>query len=67
MPNTASCGSIWLDHGEADRVIAIGHKMVSRIEAERARAHEEMMAMGKPDFGPLSQIAALLSRFSKPR
>lgn len=62
------CKGIWLDHGEAERVLLIGQLMIATIEAERARAEDELARMSEPDFhaieSPLGVLASFLARFT---
>lgn len=54
------CGGLWLDRGEADKVLEIGAKMVPVVAAERDRHRAELDAMEDPDFR-----GGLLYRFLK--
>ena len=55
-----SCGGIWLDKGEVDQVMAIGEKIISILEDEKAMAKEELDKMGDVDFSP-----GIFARFFK--
>jgi Zn-finger nucleic acid-binding protein len=59
------CQGIWLDKGEAERIMAIGAKMGPVIAAERAKAQAELDKMGDVDFRPPSLIARFLALFGK--
>lgn len=58
------CHGIWLDHGEADRIMAIGEKSKHHIEKEKAAAQAELAKMGEVDFRPPSLLARFLGLFS---
>jgi Zn-finger nucleic acid-binding protein len=57
------CEGIWLDRGEAERIVAIGKSMVAVLEAERAKAQKELDSMGEVDFSPPGLIASFLALF----
>jgi Zn-finger nucleic acid-binding protein len=58
------CHGIWLDEGEAERIMKIGAANVTNIEKERAAAQAELAKMGDVDFRPglLAQFLALFSK-----
>ncbi len=59
------CGGLWLDAGEATRIIAIGEKMAPVIAAEKAQAQKELDALGDDAFGSPGLIARFLGLFQK--
>ena len=59
------CQGIWLDRGEAERIMAIGAKMQIHIDAERAKAQADLAKIGDVDFRPPGLIAQFLSLFGK--
>lgn len=54
------CGGVWLDKGEIEKIIAIGDKLQPVLDAETAKAKEELDKLGEVDFAP-----GLISRFLK--
>lgn len=44
------CGGIWLDHGEAEKLMAIGAGQVDKAFAERRAAQAELDRMSEVDF-----------------
>lgn len=58
------CRGIWLDKGEAEKIVAIGQGMAGTIDAERAAAQAELAKMGDVDFSP-GLIARFLAMFKK--
>jgi Zn-finger nucleic acid-binding protein len=59
------CGGIWLDKGEVQTIMAIGDKMHPILEAEKAKAQEELAKMGEVGFGSPGLIARFLGLFQK--
>jgi Zn-finger nucleic acid-binding protein len=59
------CGGIWLDKGEVERIMAIGQKIKPVLDAERARAEDDLAKMGTPNFSPPGIIAQFLAMFAK--
>jgi Zn-finger nucleic acid-binding protein len=59
------CGGIWLDKGEVQTIMAIGEKLQPVLDAERAKAKEELDKMGEVDFSSPGLIAQFLSMFKK--
>jgi Zn-finger nucleic acid-binding protein len=57
------CQGIWLDRGEADRIIDIAKRMVPIIEAERAKAQAELAKVSEDEFRPPTLIARFLALF----
>ncbi len=60
-----TCGGIWLDKGEVDTIMKIGEKLQPVLDAERAKAKEELDKMGDVDFSSPSLIARFLGLFKK--
>ena len=58
------CRGIFLDKNEIEQIMAIGEKMVSVLDAEKAKAQADLAAMGEVDFNP-GLIAKFLGMFSK--
>jgi Zn-finger nucleic acid-binding protein len=58
------CGGIWLDKGEVQTVMAIADKLQPLLDAERAKAQEELARMGNVDFAG-GLIARFLKTFQK--
>jgi Zn-finger nucleic acid-binding protein len=58
------CGGIWLDKGEVDQIMAISVKMAPVLEAEKAKAKEELDKMGEVNFNP-GLIGRFLAMFKK--
>ena len=59
------CGGIWLDKGEVDTIMKIGEKLSLVLDAERAKAKEELDKMGDVDFSSPGLIARFLGLFKK--
>ena len=59
------CGGIWLDKGESDTIMKIGEKLQPLLDAEKAKAQEELDKMGDVDFGSPGLIARFLGLFKK--
>jgi Zn-finger nucleic acid-binding protein len=59
------CGGIWLDDGEAKAIMAIGEKIHPILEAEKAKAKEELDKLGDVDFTSPGLIAKFLGLFKK--
>ena len=59
------CGGIWLDKGESDPIMKIGDKLQPLLDAEKAKAQEELDKMGDVDFGSPGLIARFLGLFKK--
>lgn len=57
------CGGIWLDKGESDTIMKIGEKLHPILEAEKAKAQEELAKMGDVDFSSPGLIARFLGLF----
>lgn len=55
-----SCGGIWLDKGEVETLMKIGEAMQPIVDAELAKAKEDLAKMGEVDFS-----GGLISRFLK--
>ena len=53
------CQGIWLDPGEAEKIMAIGARMVDVVTGERDRQKAELDRMSDPDF----RAGGLLYRF----
>lgn len=49
----AGCGGIWLDQGELDALVAIGHALRPVLEAEREKARASLDKLEAPDLRPL--------------
>ena len=60
-----TCGAIWLDKGESDTILKIGEKIHPVLEAEKAKAQEELAKMGDVDFSSPGLIARFLGLFKK--
>jgi Zn-finger nucleic acid-binding protein len=60
-----TCGGIWLDKGEADTIMKIGDKLQPLLDAERAKAKEELDKMSEADFSSPGLIARFLGMFKK--
>jgi Zn-finger nucleic acid-binding protein len=58
------CGGIWLDKGEVEKIMAIGEKLASVVDAEKIKAQEDLAKMGDVDFSP-GLIAKFLAIFKK--
>src|SRR5687767_14277098 len=54
------CGGIFLDKGEAEKILSIGAKMAETIQKERAAAQAELDQMGDVDFSSPGLIARFL-------
>ena len=59
------CGGVWLDKGEVETIMAIGEKIKPILDAQTAKAKEELDKMGDVDFGNAGLIARFLGLFSK--
>lgn len=59
------CGGIYLDKGEAEKIIAIGEKLHVTVLAEKAAAQAELDKMGDVDFSPPGLISRFLGLFKK--
>jgi Zn-finger nucleic acid-binding protein len=59
------CGGVWLDKGEVETIMKIGDKLESLLEAEKAKAKEELDKMGAVDFSSPGLIARFLGMFKK--
>jgi Zn-finger nucleic acid-binding protein len=59
------CTGIWLDAGEAEKIMSIGARMADVVKGEQAKAQAELDAMGDVDFRPPSLIFRFLSLFKK--
>jgi Zn-finger nucleic acid-binding protein len=59
------CNGIWLDKGEADRIMAIGKKMETAIDAELLQARADLAKLSDEDLSPPSLIARFLALFGK--
>lgn len=59
------CSGVWLDKGEAETILQIGEKMQRVLDAEKAKAKEELDKMGDVDFGSPGLIARFLGMFKK--
>jgi Zn-finger nucleic acid-binding protein len=59
------CRGVWLDKGELDTIVAIGHEMRPALEAARAKAQRELAALGEPNMRPRPKtwkiVAALVA------
>jgi Zn-finger nucleic acid-binding protein len=60
-----SCGGIFLDGGEATKIVAIGAKMAEVVAAERNKAQIELAKMGDVDFRAGGMIHSFLAMFSR--
>ncbi len=58
------CRGIWLDKGEVEQIMAISEKMRPIVDAELAKAKEDLDKMGEVDFSP-GLIGKFLKMFSK--
>jgi len=58
------CRGIWLDKGEVEQIMAISDKMRSIVDAEIAKAKEDLEKMGEVNFSP-GLIARFLAMFKK--
>ena len=58
-----SCGGIFLDGGEATKIVAIGGKMAPIVAAERDKAQKELDAMGDVDLRSGGLIYRFLALF----
>jgi Zn-finger nucleic acid-binding protein len=56
------CGGIWLDHGEAEKLLSIGTHMVGQVIEEQRKAQAELDKM-EVDLAPAGLIASFLSLF----
>ena len=65
LDRCGKCGGIWLDRGEVDTLMKIADKLAPVLEAEKAKAKEELAKMGEVDFGSPGLIAAFLGLFKK--
>ena len=63
----AECGGIWLDKGESQTIMKIGEKLQPVLDAEKAKAQEELAKMGDVDFSSPGLIARFLGLFKKKR
>ena len=59
------CGGIWLDKGEVQKIMAIGQRIKPLLDAEKAKAQQELDKLGTPNFSPPGLIAQFLGLFSK--
>lgn len=59
------CGGIWLDKGEVETIMKIGEAMKPKLDAETAKAKEELDRMGDVSFAPPGLIARFLALFKK--
>ena len=57
------CGGIWLDAGEAAKILAIGTRMTDKVLAERRAAKAELDRMGDVSFSPPGLISRFLGLF----
>jgi Zn-finger nucleic acid-binding protein len=63
-----SCGGIWLDHGEAEKLMAIGSTQVDKAFAERRAAQADLDKLSDVDFrsgGAGSLIRRFLGLFQQ--
>jgi Zn-finger nucleic acid-binding protein len=58
-----NCRGIWLDGGEAAKIMKIGSRMAAVVIAERREARDELDKMGDVDFSPPSLIYRFLKLF----
>jgi Zn-finger nucleic acid-binding protein len=58
------CRGLWLDKGEVEQIMVIGEKMKPVLDAEKAKAKEELEKMGEVNFSP-GLIASFLAMFKK--
>ncbi len=62
----AACGALWLDAGEIDAILAIGEKLQPVVDAETARAKEDVDThLMNVQFAP-GLISRFLTRFRVP-
>ncbi len=59
------CAGIWLDKGEVDTIMKIGDKLQPLLEAEKAKAKEELDKLGDVSFASPGLIARFLGLFKK--
>lgn len=59
------CGGIWLDTGEAEKLMVIGGTQVDKAFAERRAAQAELDKLGDVDFRGGSLIAKFLALFQQ--
>ncbi|MEO7112392.1 MAG: zf-TFIIB domain-containing protein [Polyangiaceae bacterium] len=59
------CGGIWLDKGEVEAIMKIGEEIKPMLDAQTAKAKEDLDKMGEVDFGNAGLIARFLGLFSK--
>jgi len=55
-----SCGGVWLDKNEIEKIMAISEKLAPALEAKRQQAQDELTKLGEPDFTP-----GLIAKFVK--
>ncbi|HEX2677363.1 MAG TPA: zf-TFIIB domain-containing protein [Polyangiales bacterium] len=60
-----SCKGIWLDHGEAEKLMSIGGENAGAVFEERRKAQAELDAMGDVDFRAGGLIQKFLSLFNQ--
>ena len=56
------CSGIWLDHGEAEKLLSIGTHMVGKVIEEQRKAQAELDKM-EVDLAPAGLIASFLGLF----
>ena len=61
----SSCGGIWLDGGETNKIMAIGEKMAPVVEAEKKAYRAALDKMSDEDLSPPSLIYRFLSLFRR--
>ncbi len=59
------CTGIWLDAGEADKIMSIGAAMADVVKAEQARAKADLDGLGDVDFRSTNLLYRFLSLFKK--
>jgi len=59
------CAGIWLDKGEVETIMKIGDALEPVLEAEKAKAKEELDKLGDVSFASPSLIARFLGLFKK--
>jgi Zn-finger nucleic acid-binding protein len=59
------CGGLWLDGGEADKIMRIGAQMQPVVEEERSKAQADLDRMTEPDFRAGGLLYRFLSLFKK--
>src|SRR5262249_34035343 len=58
-----TCGGIWLDRGEVDSIMKISEKLQPVLDAQRAKAQDELARMGNVNFtGPIGQFLKIFQK-----